>query len=74
MKNNKIGLVFGKFLPVHNGHIALIRNAQSQCDRLYVLLCVGPDEPIPGKKRLEWLLDLFKDDLDIEVRISLNPK
>ena len=62
-------MVFGKFSPIHKGHIALIRFAQSQCDHLYVLLCVG-DEPIPGKDRLGWLLDLFKDDLDIEVRIT----
>jgi len=66
----KIGLVFGKFTPYHIGHESLIKFAQSQCDYLYVLLCVGNDDPIPGKKRLGWLLDTFKNDLNIEVRIT----
>jgi HTH-type transcriptional repressor of NAD biosynthesis genes len=69
-KDKKIGLVFGKFMPLHNGHMALIRFAQSQCDKLYVLLCEANDEPICGKIRLGWLLDTFKDDLNIEVRIT----
>jgi HTH-type transcriptional repressor of NAD biosynthesis genes len=30
------GLVIGKFMPVHNGHIALINFAASQCDELIV--------------------------------------
>jgi len=67
---NKIGLVFGKFQPVHLGHVGLIKFAQSQCDHLYVLLCVSPNDPIPGKMRLNWLLDLFKNDINIEVRIT----
>ena len=68
--NKKIGLVFGRFCPMHKGHVELIKFAQSQCDYLYVLLCVGNDDPIPGNKRLGWLLDTFKDDLNIEVRIT----
>ena len=66
----KIGLVFGKFCPCHLGHIALIRFAQSQCDHLYVLLSVSDKDPIPSKLRLGWMLDLFKDDLNIEIRIT----
>jgi HTH-type transcriptional repressor of NAD biosynthesis genes len=66
----KIGLIIGKFMPYHVGHEALIRFGQQNCDHLYVLLCVNKDEPIAGKIRLRWLLDSFKNDLDIEVRIT----
>ena len=68
--NKKIGLVFGAFRPFHLGHDALIRFAQSNCDKLYVLLCFSDDDPIPGKNRLNWLLDTYKNDLDIEIRIT----
>lgn len=67
---NKIGLVFGKFSPFHIGHRALIEFAKSHCDKLYVLLCVSDNDTIPAKLRLGWLLDTFKNDLDIEVRIT----
>ena len=70
MKDKKIGLVFGAFRPFHLGHDALIRFAQSNCDKLYVLLCFSDDDPIPGKNRLNWLLDTYKNDLDIEIRIT----
>lgn len=66
----KIGLVFGKFTPLSLGHVSLIKFAQSQCDYLYVLLSVDDSDKIPANYRLGWLLDTFKDDLDIEVRIT----
>lgn len=68
-KKYKFGLVFGKFNPCHNGHISMIRYAKEHCDHLYLLLCIGDGE-IDGKKRLSWLLDIFKNDVDIEVRIT----
>ena len=40
----KTGLVFGKFNPVHNGHISMIRYAKKHCEHLYVLLCIGDGE------------------------------
>jgi HTH-type transcriptional repressor of NAD biosynthesis genes len=51
----KQGLVIGKFLPLHQGHEALIRYAASQCDELIVLLGVKKDEAIPGHLRLKLL-------------------
>jgi HTH-type transcriptional regulator, transcriptional repressor of NAD biosynthesis genes len=49
------GLVFGKFMPLHNGHLALIDFAASHCDKLYVILCYTAKEPIDGLTRKEWL-------------------
>jgi HTH-type transcriptional regulator, transcriptional repressor of NAD biosynthesis genes len=60
------GLVIGKFMPIHNGHLALIRFAASQCDELIVSLSFTPADPILGSMRFSWLQQIFKDDLKIK--------
>jgi HTH-type transcriptional repressor of NAD biosynthesis genes len=50
----RTGLVLGKFMPIHQGHLALIRYARRHCDRLIVLVCANDREPIPGPLRLSW--------------------
>lgn len=50
------GLVLGKFMPLHMGHLALIDFARARCEHLTVLLCAQDDlEPIPGEIRRQWL-------------------
>ncbi len=49
------GLVFGKFMPLHEGHLHLLHFAASSCETLTVLVCSLPDEPIPGVQRYEWV-------------------
>ena len=52
----KIGLILGKFMPLHTGHLALIDFAAARCDRLYVLLCYNDRiEPILGDVRWQCL-------------------
>ena len=63
-----MGLVLGKFMPLHNGHLALIHFAAQRCDRLIVLLGVTAGEPIPGPRRLQWLREALADQPSIEVR------
>lgn len=58
MKQATTGLVIGKFMPPHKGHLALIDFASRRCGRLVVLLGARPGEPIPGPLRLEWLRSL----------------
>lgn len=53
------GLIIGKFMPVHAGHMALIAAAQAQVDRLTLILFSKPSEPIPGAVRLGWLRALY---------------
>ena len=48
------GVVIGKFLPLHNGHLHLIRVAQRLVERLFIVVCSLPDEPIPGELRARW--------------------
>lgn len=50
------GLVLGKFMPLHLGHLALIDYARERCEHLTVLLCAQDAiEPIPGALRRDWL-------------------
>ena len=61
------GLIFGKFMPVHQGHLALIEFARKQCDRLIVSMSVTPEDPISPELRLGWLTELLASYPTIEV-------
>ena len=51
----KKGLLIGKFMPPHKGHLALIDFARKNCDELDVAVCSRPEEPILGKLRFLWM-------------------
>lgn len=57
----KRGLVIGKFLPPHKGHVALLDFAAKQCDELIVSISDAKDDVIDPALRLNWLKHLFKD-------------
>lgn len=70
------GLVFGKFLPFHLGHQALIDFALQHCRRVHVVICAadqstGGSETIPGAERLLWLQSSHL--LENRVKIHLLP-
>ena len=52
------GVVIGKFLPPHRGHLHLVHTALDQVERLDVIVCQRPEDPIPGALRAEWLREL----------------
>jgi len=66
----KRGLVIGKFMPLHRGHVALIRFAAEQCDQVIVSITHKPEDPIPGSLRVTWLKSEFEDEQKIEIRES----
>jgi len=55
------GFLLGKFMPPHAGHMLLCETARRLVDRLTILVCWLPDDPIPGPLRLEWMRTLFPD-------------
>jgi NadR type nicotinamide-nucleotide adenylyltransferase len=55
------GFVLGKFMPPHAGHVHLCETARRLVDRLTILVCWLPDDPIPGPLRLQWMKALFPD-------------
>ncbi|HEU0050467.1 MAG TPA: AAA family ATPase [Patescibacteria group bacterium] len=57
----KHGLVFGKFMPLHEGHLHLLRFARSSCEKLTILVCSLPTEPIPGDVRFAWVKEAMPD-------------
>jgi HTH-type transcriptional repressor of NAD biosynthesis genes len=61
------GFVIGKFLPFHLGHEALIEYAKDNCDHLTIIVGAMPDEPIPYKYRLKWVLSTYLDDPKVDV-------
>lgn len=55
------GLVIGKFLPIHNGHIAMIEFAARQCDEVIVSMSYTPTDAIDAALRFSWIKEIFKD-------------
>ncbi|MGG9970189.1 AAA family ATPase [Ferruginibacter sp. SUN002] len=60
--------VFGKFLPFHKGHEAMINFALSNCDFLTVLVCCSDKENIPDTVRKSWIEKTFENEKRVEVR------
>lgn len=58
----RIGLVIGKFLPLHNGHVGLIEFALKQCDLLRISMVTRDEDVISPETRKAWILSVFKDD------------
>lgn len=60
--------VFGKFLPFHKGHEAMINFALTKCDFLTVLVCCSDKERIPNTLRKAWIEKAFEKEKNIEIR------
>lgn len=61
--------VFGKFLPFHKGHEAMINFALTKCDFLTVLVCCSDKEYISAETRKNWIDKTFELFQAIEVKI-----
>jgi len=61
------GLVIGKFLPVHRGHLALISFAARQCDEVIVSMSDAETDPIDPRLRLHWLKELTSQWVNVKV-------
>lgn len=60
--------VFGKFLPFHKGHEAMINFALSKCDHLTVLVCSSDNENISDTTRKRWIEKAFEKQKNVEIR------
>lgn len=50
---------FGKFLPFHHGHKALIEFALTQCQQLTIIVCASDQETIDVQQRCQWITQTF---------------
>jgi HTH-type transcriptional regulator, transcriptional repressor of NAD biosynthesis genes len=55
------GMVLGKFMPPHAGHVYLVEFARRWVDDLSVVVGTLAAEPIPGALRHRWMSELFPD-------------
>ena len=60
--------VFGKFLPFHKGHEAMINFALTKCDFLAVLVCCSDKENITAMTRQKWIEKTFENQSKIEIK------
>ena len=65
----KKGLLLGKFMPFHTGHIALIDFALSHTDTLEVLVCAYKNEPISGQQRFDWVNNYYLHSNKLKVQL-----
>src|SRR5689334_8154971 len=68
----KRGLVIGKFLPIHHGHIALIHFAAKQCDELIVSMSCTPNDPIDPNLRFGWITEIFSNEPSIKPELAVD--
>ena len=74
MKN---GIIFGKFYPLHLGHVNFIQKCKEKVDKLYVVLCLDKnrDEKLfeeTGKKiKSEWRYNILKEEFSDDAKIEI---
>ncbi len=67
LKGEKVGVVFGSFAPLHQGHLDEIMRAKKENDGGCIVIVCGYDgdkgEPLmPHKKRYRYVREFFADD------------
>ena len=76
MSSKKIGLLIGRFQPIHIGHIELIKHALSNCDKLIIVIGSDSTErternPFLTRERIDMIKMCFT--IDELSRIILCP-
>lgn len=71
-EDKRVGVIFGKFYPVHTGHINMIYEAFSKVDELHVVVCTDTERDFKlfqdskmkrmptNQDRLRWMQQIFK--------------
>ncbi len=62
------GMVLGKFMPPHTGHLYLAELAAGFVDELTVVVGTLSREPIPGELRFAWMRELLPDARVVHLR------
>lgn len=67
LSGKTVGIVFGSFAPLHQGHLDLIMRAKKECDGGCLVISCGFDgdkgEPLmPHTKRYRYVREFFADD------------
>lgn len=65
-KKYKSGLILGRFMPLHRGHMTLMNSAANCCDNLKISVCSTPEDEIPGYLRYEWVKSYCKNNISFQ--------
>ena len=76
LEGSRVGIVFGSFAPLHQGHLDLIMRAKKESDAGCIVISCGLDgdkgEPLmPHAKRYRYVREFFADD-DLVAVYSIN--
>ena len=71
-KKERIGLIIGKFAPLHKGHEYLIKKALDEVDKLYILIYETDLIDVDVEVRESWIKKVFKFE-KIETIKAINP-
>ena len=69
----KVGICFGGYCPMHQGHLDVIMRAKKENDICFVIVCGydgeerGEEVGLPLRRRVSLVRQLFKDDEQIKV-------
>lgn len=72
-ENKNIGITFGGYCPLHQGHLELIMRAKKENDYCFVVVCGYDNEPRANEiglnlnKRFQLVKEFFKDDEQVIV-------
>ncbi|OSC40568.1 nicotinamide-nucleotide adenylyltransferase [Mycobacterium decipiens] len=64
------GMVLGRFLPPHAGHVYLCEFARRWVDDLTIVVSVQTADPISGTQRVAWMRELFPFDRVVHLTVG----
>jgi NadR type nicotinamide-nucleotide adenylyltransferase len=67
------GLVIGKMMPPHDGHVLLVRTAAAVSERVTVLVFAHPDQRLDLDLRVRWLAEAVADLPHVVVAGGVDP-
>ena len=73
LSGKKVGIVFGCYAPMHQGHLDVVFKAKKECEAGVIIIVCGSDEDrgvnynMPLVKRYEYIKEFFKDDELVDV-------
>lgn len=69
----KLGIVFGSYAPMHQGHLECVYMAKKQCDKVAVFVCGRQGDKgypnMPVKKRYQMVREFFDGDNLVDVHL-----
>ena len=73
LSGKKVGIAFGCYAPMHQGHLDVIFKAKKECDAGVIVIVCGSDDDrgvsynMPLIKRYQWIKEFFKNDSLVSV-------